>query len=437
MNQPVFAPPLYPIAAFPLILREAAWELQAFIQAPDAMIAMALEAAMSIACQGLADVKLPTGQIRPCSLNLLCIGESGERKSTIDSLVFKPLYAHDMAAAIEHEKAVKGGYTPRLRRFIRQNSTERALGESAQGNGESLGVILDEGDGLRSRAMSAFMLVNKLADGAPLITIDRAGSDLLLIMNPRVTVSIMTQLAPLQAFLRKRGDLARGTGFWARYLVGWPLSTQGYRATMIGEPIWTHLPKFHARLEELVQQYAERIVKGPIDRLVIEFTDDAKARWFALSANLEWMLRPGEYYHDINDFASKSMEIMGRLAALFHFFSGETGKITVDTLERALTVVQWHGSEFKRLFSPEFAVQQHQVDAVALLRYLRERVWRGPNSQTSVAKNHLLRFGPIRKRDQLNAAIHWLESFNAIWIGTVPETKQKFVCLSDPYFAAL
>ncbi|MGJ7575117.1 DUF3987 domain-containing protein [Variovorax sp. RB2P76] len=48
---------------------------------------MAALSALSAASQGLVDVLLPTGQLRPVSTNFLTIAESGERKSAVDGIV--------------------------------------------------------------------------------------------------------------------------------------------------------------------------------------------------------------------------------------------------------------------------------------------------------------------------------------------------------------
>ncbi len=471
----------YPLDAFLILLRNTAYELQRNVQAPDALIGMGLVAGMSTACQGLFDVKLPTGQRRPTSLYLCGVAESGERKSTVDALVFAPLYEHDRSKAVAYQaaldsyhaereaweaksqglrnrlaKAVSNGESieaiqaemaqhaklkpkkPRLRRFMRQNITARAIMDSLDGDGESIAITTDEGQVMfKSEAMAQLGLLNKAWDGAPMLTLDRADFDNVLVMNPRVTISIMTQKSVLQAYLAKHGEIAKGSGHWARYLVGWPESTQGFRQVSTEELVWECLPAFHARMRELLEQFDAIAGSGEIERELVEFSDDAKARWFDLARQTEWMLRPGDYLHDINDFASKIMELLGRLAAVFHCFSGEEGKITLDTLERAFTVMQWHLEEYKRLFSPQFVLPQDQVDAQVVLKYLRECVWRGPNSDTYIPKNHVLRYGPVRNRDRLNAALRLLEGQQAVWIVVASKGKQRFVRLSDWYFGGL
>ncbi|WP_256859520.1 DUF3987 domain-containing protein, partial [Burkholderia cenocepacia] len=48
----------------------------------------------------------------------------------------------------------------------------------------------------------------------------RPGS--IIARQPRITVNLMVQDAVLDVYQQDRGAVARGSGFWARYLVGAP-----------------------------------------------------------------------------------------------------------------------------------------------------------------------------------------------------------------------
>lgn len=89
----------YPIHAMYSAIRDAILEVQHNLKAPDALIAGSFLTAMSIASQGDVDVELPTGQLRPVSLDVLVIADSGERKSATDSIVGAPIYEHDEKVA--------------------------------------------------------------------------------------------------------------------------------------------------------------------------------------------------------------------------------------------------------------------------------------------------------------------------------------------------
>jgi len=474
-------PAPYPLDAFLTVVRETGYELVRNVQAPDAMVGMALINAVSMACQSLIDVKLPTGQIRPVSQNLLIVAESGERKSTVASLLLAPFREADTKSITSHgcktmeyqaelhaweaknkgllraisKASCKGEDTsklemelvehskllptkPRLRYFLRQDITGKAIMEALQGSDESIAITTDEGHVLfQSFAMAQVGLLNRLWDSPEVLPLDRAGKDPILAMNPRVSVSIMTQKAPLQAYMEKRGSVAKGSGHWARYLVGWPASTQGFRWVNPNEQQWEHLPNFHARISELLRKHQAMIESGMITRELIEFSDDAKARWFALASETEVLLREGQYLSDINDFASKVMEILARLAAALHYFGGEGGRITLDTLERSFAIINWHVGAYKTLFSPQFVVPQDQLDAQAIARYLRLHSWLGPTSDTYVPKNHLRRNGPVRDKTRLSAALELLGAQGAIQVVVAPKDKKTYVRLNNQFFGSM
>ncbi|MEN5285915.1 YfjI family protein [Stenotrophomonas lactitubi] len=470
-------PPRYPLNAFLVVAREAGNEISRNVQAPEALIGMSLINAISMACQGLIDVKLPTGLVRPVSQNLLIIAESGERKSTVSSLLFSPFRDADTEAMAAYKdkkeryqaelgaweakgkglrnaiaRAVSRGLEsdelearllehaqrkpiePRLRYFMRQEITGKAITEALVGDGESIAISTDEGHVLfRSEAMSHLGMLNRLWDSPSVLMRDRADQNLLA-MNPRVSVSIMTQHAPLKAFLDRKGSVAKGSGHWARYLVGWPQSNMGFRQVSGEEPVWERLPLFHERARVLLDRYRKKIESGTIERELIEFSLDAKSRWVELAQETELLLRQGGYLSDINDFAAKVMEILARLAAAMHYFAEEVGQISVDTLNRAFEIVRWHENEYKYLFSPETAAPQDLVDARAIAHYLQAWIWQGPCSDTWVLRNKVLRNGPVRIRVRLHAALDLLQMRGAIRIGTGSLDRKCHLQLMNCFF---
>lgn len=471
----------YPIDALPRVLRLSAKEIQWNTQAPPALVAMAVLGAASLACQGLVDVKLPNGRLRPVLLYLLCVAISGERKTTVDACAYAPFYDADLQAATlnkankeeyevqlevwklegqrlrgrtsgpsqskldpedllsaQKEHARRKPQPPRLRRFIRQDITERALIDALEGTGQSIGLITDEGDVLlQGGAMRGLGNMNRAWDSPPLLVLDRADQENVFVSSPRLTMSIQTQPGVLRKYLLKHGDEARGSGHLARYLVAWPTSTQGNRVVQSNELVWTHLPELHTRLSELIREYQAMRESDSIQRQVLEFSGDAKERWFRLAGETEWKLRPGDYFHDLNDFASKALEMVARVAALFHHINREEGMISLETLERAIAIVGWHLDEAKRLFSTDLIQPQNQIDAQAICRYLRDRVWAGNADTSWIARNDLLRNGPVRDRGRLAAALDVLQNIRAVWISEAQRSKKKFVNLNNAFFAAL
>lgn len=470
-------PPPYPLAAFYLVIKNAAEEVRGRTQAPDALVGMEMLAAMAVCAQGLFDVRLPSGQVRPLSLNLLAVADSGERKTGVHNLVAEPLYAFDKANMEEYSasvdayelenriwKSVDSGLRrqvtklaqdgqpidelrlklsahakhkpikPRARRIMRQNATERAILDALEGDGESIAFISDEGEIIiKGGALRQTGVLNKAWDGAAMLTLDRSDGVSIVACNPRVTVSYMVQSQVLKELLDRRGDIMRGSGHWARYLVGCPASTQGTRFTFQLDAEWCHLPKFHERMDEMLGEFGRRLDSGVANRTTLEFAEDAVPRWIDIANHTETMLQPWGYMHDIKDFASKGLELAGRIAALLHVFSKQEGKISVESLNRAVEIIDWHLHEFKRIFSPP-SVPQEQRDAQVLEHYLHANYW--CRNFTFVQKNLVLRNGPVRPAARLDAAINCLIARQRVWIGHGAK-RERYIHLRAEHFSSL
>jgi len=475
----IFGPPPYPLNRLYVNLQDAARELRLNFKAPDALIGMSMLSVMSAACQGLIDVKLPTGQICPVTLNFLPVGISGERKSALDHCVGKPLYEHDEKCQLAYEadvaryeqalplwedtkrglrqkriKLVQQGVStedvdreldehgknkpvrPRLRQFIRQDITGRAIADALQGDGEAIVLTSDEGDTLlNGEALRQLGMLNRAWDGSPLV-LDRAAGKKVLARHPRVTTNIMVQPFALQKFLARRGEHARGIGYLSRYLIGWPVSTQGTRHMSRREQTWSALLPFHARVSELLVEYDRRIDTGAMERTVVQFSEEAKLRWISLVNETEDLIHPQGELHDISDFASKACEIIGRVAAILHYFSSQDGDINVDMLERAIAIVGWHIDEAQRLFGAGSELSLSHGDARVLIEYLYARVWQ--EKYNRVRRTDLMQYGPVslRKKKRLGPALELLAE-NKI-VGLPPQDFQgiHYVELDGEFFSS-
>jgi hypothetical protein len=180
---------------------------------------------------------------------------------------------------------------------------------------------------------------------------------------------------------------------------------------------WAYLPSFHNRIKALLEEYDRRLAEGPIKRDVLELAPEAVAHWIELTNQVEEMLQPFGYLNDIKDFASKAMEMTGRIAALLHFFSKQQGQISVNALECAFAIIRWHIDEFKRLFGHQPGVSQVQLDAKALVFYLHTHYYQSGN--LTAPRNAVLRNGPIRPAARFNEVLDYLVACGKVWIGLV------------------
>src|SRR3546814_19411302 len=75
MSSQYFNDAPYPMDAFLVVVREAGFEIKRNVQAPDALIGLALINAMTMACQALIKVTLPMGQLRPVTQYVMTSSE--------------------------------------------------------------------------------------------------------------------------------------------------------------------------------------------------------------------------------------------------------------------------------------------------------------------------------------------------------------------------
>ena len=181
----------------------------------------------------------------------------------------------------------------------------------------------------------------------------------------------------------------------------------------LDEPVWQHLPKFHARMNELLEATAARRKAGDTSRKLLSFSPEAKKLWVEVQNSTEPKLQPGGELESVRDFASKSMEIVGRLAACMHHFEGLAGDvISMESLQRALAVVDYYFDEYIYLFGNRNDVPQSQKDVNALGLYLQSRYW--VNGYGTALRNEVRKCGPIRHQGRFEAALNQL-----CWNGSV------------------
>jgi hypothetical protein len=475
MNNNSQIPNPYPTHALPGLVCSTALELQAKTQTPFELVAPALIAAMSLACQNSIVVRRPNGMQSCCSAAVLLFALSGDRKTTVDREVMQPFYLHEakqadicmklreiydaqievwnaerkaLWAAIEGATKKKGDacclklqlaemiknkpQKPRTVKLIYNNATPQALLYGLFEKFPSAGLMSDEaGTIFDGKAFGDLGMLNKLWDGSP-ITVDRRTSDSFTVQNPRLTMCLMVQPAIFQKYLERHGDEARSYGFFARFLVAAPISNQGTRfiySEQTAEPVF--LPQFHARITEILERNLIDIDNGNANPKVLEFSPEAKKRWIHAYNTIESMLAAGGPLTDIRDFASKAAENIARLAAVFHFFVGEEGDISYEMVDRASCIVTWHTEEAKRLFGAAPEVPQEEADARLLLEWM---VQHGrDHGMSSIMKNQVRKNCPyaLRKDKRFDVALDFLMKFDQVRQILMPGKGKALVAYID------
>lgn len=446
--------PDYPIWNLPRGISQVISEAHDRTKAPTALIAASVLSSISLATQTHHRVEWLSNIQSPTGLFFLTIAESGERKSAVDRLFIE---AHkDYESAQEHQynaalalwranhlswKAKQSGLlkaikkqaandadaeqyeetlrqlmleepvAPQKRTRLTQKSTIEALLNKMHINGGCAGVIVNEGETfLKSGAASNAALLASIWSGDD-ITVDRVQADSFTLKSPRLTISLLIQPNPLINYLRGRGSSWIDSGLIARFLVSYPISTQGSRFITPGAVSNGYTETFNNRISEIL----ERSTTSPTITLTLE--PSASGILVNFINCVESELRPYGFFSDVRGSASKIAENAVRLAANLHVFENRPGEISAQTLEQAIAVSIWHLSEFKRLFGTQPQLSVPQQDAQLLLDWLAQRHMQlGPGP---IKKNDVAQFGPSRLRSdrfRRDAAINHLIAAGSVCV---------------------
>ena len=448
----------YPLDALPPTIQAAVREVQAFTKAPEALVAGCALSSLSVACQGHADVERAKGLRGTTSLYLLTIADSGERKSTVDSFFLQPIrdyedaerakmkpeleqYAAEAMAwkselegvsAAIRDASKKGDPTNELRdklsdiqsaqpiqppvpRLLLGDETPENLAWTLSKEWRSAGVVSSEAGlvlGSRGMGKDSVMrnlgLLNILWDGGTL-KIGRKTSETFAVEGVRLTMGLQVQGATILGFVGSTGELARGTGFFARFLVANPNSTQGTRFYTEPPADYPSLTIYQNRISAILDMPLPFDSEGGLAPQLMCFTPDAKKAWVRFHDAIESQLGNGGELFDVRDVASKAADNVARIAALFQMFEHGVGAIGADMVVRASRLVAWHLNESRRFFG-EIALPRELADAVRLERWCLDKA--KERGSCTVHKREAQQSGPVRDKRRLDDAIAELESLD-------------------------
>lgn len=458
-------PEPYPLDALPPIIQAAVVEVQAFTKAPMPLVAGCALSTLSVACQGHIDVERSKGLRGPTSLYMLTIADSGERKSTVDAFFSEPIkvfqdterermkpeldkYASELmawkaeiegvTAAIREASKRNDGKSegnvdalklklaeiqadqpiaPAVPRLVLGDETPENLAWTLAKIWPSAGVVSSEAGlvlGSQSMGKDSVMrnlgLLNIVWDGG-LLNIGRKTSETFTVDAVRLTMGLQVQSETLRGFIENTGELARGTGWFARFMVSQPQSTQGTRFYTDPPENYPSLTAFRGRISEILNTPLEFDSQRKLMPKVMRFTPEAKALWIKFHDMVETEVGSGGELYDVKDVASKAADNVARLAALFQMLEHGVGFISPAMVMRASRLVAWHLNEARRFFG-EIALPKELADAVRLERWLIKEA-RSKDTCT-VSKRHAQQYGEVRDGKRLNEAIKELESLDRI-----------------------
>lgn len=413
-------PTEFPIDALPAVLKDAVLAINDKTQAPIAICAQSVLGATTLAAQALVDVRLPMGLVKPISNYFISVAESGERKTSSDSLALAPIrmYEEKLTKIYRVEKsdwdlenaAWKAQYEQILRdkvKYPTQEAKHEALGKLTVPKSEPvspmltcseptfeglcrymihgqprIGIFSAEGGqfvgghGMREenklKTASAF---SELWDGAEIKRV-RGGDGVVILPGRRVCMHLMIQPVVARIFLSDQ--LLSDQGVLSRILVASPESLSGTR--FYKEP--------SADSEEKLQTYDQLIhnlldqpmclkpdTKNELSPRVLELSAQAKREWINFANSVEVELVVNGRYESIKGLANKLAEHAARLAAMLTIarqpFANE---VDILEMEAGIALARYYADEALRAFN-EGMVDKQILVAERLLSWLQS-TWR-------------------------------------------------------------
>ncbi|MCE0813559.1 YfjI family protein [Buttiauxella sp. S04-F03] len=472
----------FPVHCFPFSINKVIENLYLYTRMPLELIANIMLTILSFICQYLVSVVSPyTGVPGPCSLYLLTLAESGEGKTFLFNLLMRPVHQRFKEMSLRYynqlteyrnkhriwttglqglnaslRQATKTGYgvedaqvqletyyknepkRPLEPKFIYEDVTFKALIQGLSKHGEA-GIIMDEAISFfRSVLKNHLGLLNKGWDGGTydFTRADGESYELQLCLM----LSLMVQPGVFMNYLEKHGEIARNSGFIARFLITQVKSSIGQRHSRVdGDDLDAVITSFHNRLRELLGLIEKRFYDKNIDKDTLELSDEAKKILQEKRDALEYAIAPGGKWAHIRDFASKAIEQVLRLAAILEFFSQKetqatpyggffnTGTISGTTIKNALEIMEWYLQQASNLFYPMSPQYQFEADIRELWRFINDTLLK--TGGIPFPKHDLERYGPnrLRRIENLTPVLNELISQGYCCIIQINNSKTLYV----------
>ena len=436
-------PEPFPIEALGGVLAPAARAIHARVQVPLAVAAQSVLAAATLGAQAHADVVLPFGQRRPLSAYYVSVAESGDRKTSGDTLA--------LAAVRDFEASLREAYREELatyesdrdlheseRRHVLNSRRDypdrdvkrRALDELglppsaplipmltapeptfegltrlfAEGR-PALGLFGSEGaQFLGGHGMSPDHRLKTAAglsglwDGEPLRRV-RAGDGSSVLPGRRLSMHLMLQ--PYVAPELLADQLLAGQGLLSRLLPAAPESLAGSRFWR--EPDAASelaLVRYNDDLGTLLER-ALPLAPGTTNELAprpLPFGADAKRMWVAFVDHVEAQLGTAGDLAAISAFAAKAGEHAVRLGAVLALVDDfEARTLDAEHLSAGIALSEYYLSEWQRLHDAS-VIRPELRRAEQLLAWLQ-----GQWTDSVIGLPELYQLGPAAIRDARSA----------------------------------
>lgn len=411
--RPLPPPEPYPVDALGPLLANSAAGIADIVQTPIEIAASSVLAVGSLAAQPHVDVMHPaTGRRVPCSLYMMTIAESGERKSAADAEALAPVRAHEKQAIEEYKvaharwrnqheaweasrtavkKKAKGNWQELDRSLqelgeepkapskpyciVTEPTFEGMVRTLAEGQ-SSIGLFSAEGGGFlgghgmkEENRLRALTGLSELWDGTP-VKRTRAGDGAVHLPGRRVSMHLMVQ--PSVAPMLLADEMAMGQGFLSRLLVCAPPSLQGKRFQRSPQT-WARpaIEAYAIHIGNMMATKARMLGDGELDPLPLMLTAQATSTWRDYADEMERGLAIDGLSSGIRGLRNKTPEMALRISGVLSAIEGRS-EIDVETFQRGSVLASFYLSEAKRLYEASTS-SPSIMRATKLLRWIVER----------------------------------------------------------------
>lgn len=233
------------------------------------------------------------------------------------------------------------------------------------------GWVVDEGavalNMLRSKDLSTLANLS----GGKVIQHSRVGESRKEIQGCLTTL-FMVQPGLFKVFDKKRSEDLKASGLSARFLYhlvseDW-IGTEKAGDAIIGSAYG----QYGERVTVMLDEIQARIHVGKKELPAVRLAEKAKVRLAEFQRqNLSLMSRPKLAY--CRDFLAKLTGHIARMAAKNHVFLGREGEVSVELVEKAEQVCQYHFEAYQWVHSPLINEPQHVRDAATLVQCLYDQ----------------------------------------------------------------
>ena len=429
----------FPIEALGPNLAPAAVAICGLVQAPPAIAGQSVLGGAALVAQPHADIELPHGQVRPTSVFLGTIADSGERKTTCDSYAMEPIAIFERGLASEYKVLVEAYVnakavwdkqraqvladkekrndpgaqrvaldalgpepeSPLLPVMTCPEPTYEGLVRLLRDGRPSAGLFSSEGGqfiggfamSTDNRLKTCAGLAN-LWDGKPISRV-RGGDGSFLLFGRRVSMHL--QMQPLVAAELFCDPLLKDQGIFSRILASRPTSLASTR--MWREPTAEqieNLSQYKRRMREILSLPLPLVedTRNELAPRVLKLSSHATNLWTAFHDKVESQLAPDGPLEGVRSLASKLAEHAARLAAVMTLFADiYATEVGEDAMSDGITLAQFYLTEALRIH------RISQIDADLRLAQLALKWLQGEWNDSYVSLPDLYRCGPSQVRD--------------------------------------